>query len=458
MSGTRTITNDLTGGSVAKKLLRFSWPIMVANLLQTIYGLVDMVIVGHFVGAHGLSAVGIGGQIMMLFLTVGMSIGHAGQILIAQQIGAGDRDGLGWSVGTILSLEVLAGLVLGAGCAIFSRQILRLMNTPPEAFAQARAYVLVCGAGMLFVYGYNALSSILRGLGDSRLPMIAVAAAQVLNVLLDLVFVAGLRLGAGGAALATVIGQGLALGAVTVFLYRKRGSLGFPFDRRHLRIRRKNLMALTKVGLPLMAQALLISLSMTYINAMVNAYGVTASAVEAVGGKLNNILYIVIDGMAVGASAMIGQSFGARDFDRIREIHWYAVGFSVSISLVLCVILIAVPGAVFRLFTDDAAVLAMAPRYIWVVVVYSMAAATMVAPFSVVEGIGYTTFAMLASLADGVVARIGLGWLMGRLFGLYGFWFGSASAGFVTTILTGIYYLSGRWKNRQPIMETEAAG
>lgn len=458
MSAAGTIATDLTKGSVARQLLAFSWPIMLSNLFQTIYGLVDMVIVGHFVGAAGLSAVGIGGQVMTLFLSIGMSVGHAGQILISQQIGAGDREGLGWTIYTIAFVEVLASLAAGVLCILGCDWVLSVLNTPPEALADARSYTLVCGFGMLFVYGYNAVSSVLRGLGESRLPMIAIAVAQIVNVILDLVFVAGFGMGAGGAALATVIGQAVSLCMTVLYLYKKRDALGFSMAGKHLRLRKRNLVALAKLGLPLLAQELLITLSMTYINAMVNVFGITASAVDAVGSKLNNILYIAIDGMAVGASAMIGQSFGAKDFSRIRAIHRHALLFSGAVSVVLSVVLVCFSRPVFSIFTSDAAVIAMAPHYIWVVVVYSFAAASMVGPFSVVEGIGYTSFAMIASLADGVVARIGLGWLMGRIFGLYGFWFGSACAGFVTTILTGTYYLSGRWKKRQPLLEAESAG
>lgn len=456
MNTTGNIATDLTRGSVARQLLAFSWPIMLSNLFQTVYSLVDMVVVGRFVGATGLSAVGIGGQVMTLFLSIGMSVGHAGQILISQQVGARDREGLGWTIYTIVSVEGLASLAAGVLCILGCDWVLSVMNTPPEALEAARSYTLVCGFGMLFVYGYNAVSSILRGLGESRLPMIAIFVAQIINIILDLVFVAGFGRGAGGAALATVIGQAVSLCMTVLYLYKKRSFLGFTIERKHLQLRRRNLAALAKLGLPLLAQELLITLSMTYINAMVNVFGITASAVDAVGSKLNSILYIAIDGMAVGASAMIGQSFGARDFNRIRSIHRHALLFSGTVSVVLSVVLVCFSQPVFSLFTSDAAVIAMAPHYIWVVVVYSFAAASMVGSFSVVEGIGYASFAMIASLADGVVARIGLGWLTGRMFGLYGFWFGSACAGFVTTLITGTYYLSGRWKKRQPLLEAES--
>lgn len=446
------IIQDLTKGPVRRQLLLFSWPIIVANLLQTVYSLVDMIVVGQYVGPAGLSAVGIGSSIAMVFLVIGMGISGAGQTLIAQQIGAKDSGGLNATIGTLFSMLILASVLFGGICVSFSHPLLKLLNTPEEAFSNAAAYTLICGCGMLFIYGYNAVSSILRGMGESKIPLIIIAIASGLNLLLDLVFVAGFHMGAGGAALATVIAQAVAFVFAVAWLYRHCDIFGFDFKPRSFLIERRRFAVLLKIAVPYVVQGLMITVSMAFINARVNVYGVTASAVDSVGQKLNNMLYIVSGALSTSAAAMMGQCFGARDFKRMESVYNNCLAICMIVFAVVSVVLLLFPTEIFRVFTSDELVVAMAPTYMKIVIVFFFAASTMVSPYAVIEGIGYASFGLVISLMDGVVARIGLGLVLEQVSGLNGLWLGNALAGLVTTVMSGIYYYSKRWTKRKVLL------
>ena len=181
MSG--EIAKDMTSGPVLRQIAVFAGPVALANALQAVYSMVDMVVVGNFVGPEGLSAVGIGGQLQFVFLAIGMGFSVGAQVLLSQQVGARDRD-LQPTIGTLFTMEIIAAILCGVLGVVFCPQMLNLLNTPPEAYADTYAYTVICCCGMLFIYGYNAVCGILRGMGESKLPMIFIAVASVVNLLL----------------------------------------------------------------------------------------------------------------------------------------------------------------------------------------------------------------------------------------------------------------------------------
>lgn len=448
----KQIAKDMTQGPVLRQLAVFALPVALANALQAIYSMVDMVVVGQFVGSAGLSAVGIGGQLLNMFLCIGMGFSVGAQVLLSQQVGAQDHD-LQPTIGTLLTTELVASVIFGLLGVLLSDQLLGVMNTPQEAWTDAKAYTIICCLGMVFIYGYNAVCGILRGMGESKLPMIFIAIASLVNLVLDLVFVALLHMSAAGAALATVLAQGVSFAISLVYLYRNRERFGFDFKLRSFRPVPERLVPICKLGVPYIAQCLMITCSMMYVNAQVNAFGVTASAVDGIGNKLNSVVNIVIGAISIASATMVGQCFGARKFDRVKQCY--------RACLAVCMIALVVIGGcyllfseqIFSLFSADPNVIAMAPKYMVIAVVWVASIATMTAPYSVVDGVGHAMLGLVISVMDGVVARIGLCILLGHVMGLEGFWLGNALAGFVSTLMAGSYYYSGRWRNRQPLLQ-----
>lgn len=452
MEKQETLINDLSQGPVLSKLARFAVPIMLANLLQAVYSMVDMIVVGQFGGPAGLSAVGIGGQLQTLFLAIGMGFSNGGQIVISQQVGA-KSEKISRTIGTMLTTELILAILAGFIGIALHAPILELMNTPSAAWQEAVHYLIICSCGMIFIYGYNALCAILRGMGESKLPMVFIGIASLVNVALDLLFVGAFRWGAAGAAAATVIAQAIAFLSAAVYLYRHKEAAQFDFRLKSFAIDLSQLKALCRLGVPFVVQQFLITGSITFVNAQVNAYDVIASAVDSVGGKLNTVVNVITGAISTASATMIAQSFGARKPDRVRHTFHACLIICMAWWAVLTVCYLLLPRQIFGLFTSDPEVLDLAPTYLRFAVVWLLALCSMCAPFSLVEGIGYASFNLVVGLLDGVVARIGLSMLLGHFMGLTGFWLGNGLAGFVTTITMGVYYLTGRWKKRQLVTD-----
>ncbi len=452
----KSMINDLTVGSVPGKLIRFSIPFILANFLQFLYNIVDMIIVGQFVGSAGLSAVSIGGEFMHFFTFIAVGFAQAGQVLIAQSIGRGTRgEGLSRIIGNLFTFILGLSLVVTAVSVLFPQQFAQLMNTPPESFSEAVSYCTVCGAGMFFVFGYNTVSHVMQGMGDSRHPLIFVAVSAGLNLILDLLFVGVFHLRATGAALATVIGQSFSFVVSMVFLYRRRESFGFDFRLRSCRLRKSFVLSLLKLGIPITLQNTAISISVMYVSSCINVYGVIYSAVNGVASKISQLCNIVTASLRAAGSTMTGQNFGASRNDRVSQVFWYVLLLGVGFAALLSAIVILFPIPIFRLFDDDPAVLAVAMESILMIVLNFFGAATRTPTSALINGIGFAGMNFVMGIMDGVVVRIGLAVLMGKVLGMgvHGYWYGSAIAGYMFFVVVFPYFLSGRWKQRKPLVE-----
>ena len=225
MARTREIINDMTVGSVPRKLLTFALPFMLSTLLQTAYGMVDMMVVG----SAGLSAVSVSSRVLWMTTALCMGFTNAGQILIAQLVGAGKREGLQKTIGTLILTVFCAAVFITVFGLSLTTVILRLLRTPAESFDGAARYLHITFMGTVFTFGYNLVAAMFRGMGDSKHPLIFVAIAASVNLVLDILAVAVFHMGVAGAALATITGQAVSLVISVVYLYRRREKFGFDF-------------------------------------------------------------------------------------------------------------------------------------------------------------------------------------------------------------------------------------
>jgi putative MATE family efflux protein len=443
---------NLTEGSVFKQLIIFSSPFVLSNILQTVYNLVDMIIVGQYVGSAGITAVGLGGSFLWMLTSWGMGFANGGQVLIAQLVGANDREGVSKTIGTMFSTIILMSIFMGGLGVLVHKLFLNLVNTPAEAMAQSVDFLVISSLGMVFIYGYNMVSAMLRGMGDSKRPLIFIAIASAVNLILNLVFVAGLKMEAAGSALATVLGQGVSFILSLIYLYLKRESFGFDFKPESFKIRMKYLKPLVRIGLPMGLQYSAINFSMLVLNAYINVYGISAAAVASLTSRLNSIMQIVTATMTSAGAAMIGQNFGAGKTARVKRIFNIILLLCTAFFVAVAVPALIFPEQIFSIFDKDPAVLAMAPKFMVITVVTWLSFATMTPSIALLNGIGFASLGFVIGMLDGVVARISLGLLLGGIFGLEGFFWGSAFAGFVTTIIGAAYYYSGMWKKRKLLM------
>ena len=444
------MVNDLTQGSILRKLILFALPFMAANLLNTLYTLVDLSIIGKFLGSEALSAASNSGQITFMLYAIGIGLGGGGQILISQLTGAGKRHEYQETIGTLVTFGIASAFVTTFIALAFARPLLVLIKTPPEALDQAVEYLQACAFGFVFCVGFNTFSAILRGMGDSKTPFLISAVCAGMNVVLDLLLVAVIPLGVAGAAWATSISQLCSFVFAIVYLYRRRERLGFDFKLRSFRIHGQKLKIILKLSIPLMVSSICISLSLTFINSFVNPYGVVASAVNGVGGKLSSLMQVVTHAIQPAVGAFVGQNMGAGKPERAKKAVWCALGIGLVFWAVVALVCTLFPKGVFSLFSDEATVLDLAVEYLRINIWNYFAWAIMSPALGLMSGVGASTLQLGVSLLDGVVARIGLSLLFGISFsmGLSGFWIGSTLATYVTVILGWLFFFFGKWKNR----------
>ncbi len=448
MKKQQTIIRDLTTGSVPRTLISFSLPLLLSGLLQMVYNMVDMIVVGQFVGTGGLSAVSIGGEVLMLITFVAMGFSNAGQILISRFVGANRHDQVGEMVGTLFTLlEGLAVIIMVIFLFLY-KSIIGWLNTPEEIVPYTRDYTLTCVIGTVFIYGYNLVSAILRGMGDSKHPFQFIAIASVLNVILDLVFVGLLNMGPGGAALATVIGQAVSFLFALALLYRNREQIYFDFKPSHFRIYPGVIRPLLSLGIPMVIQSAAITFSMLFVNAFVNTYGTVAVAVTGVARKLENMIGVVSQSVSSAGGAMVSQALGAGKNERVPKIVFHALWIVAIPSAIFALITWLKPEWLFGLFSQDQAVLTMAVSYIPVAMVQYLGCTLRPANFALINGSGNSRLNLMVALLDGIFTRIGLSLLLGIVFswGIFGFWYGNALSGLVPFLIGSVYLFSGKWK------------
>ena len=439
---------DLTRGPVVAQLFRFAFPLFVSNALQAVYNLVDMVVVGNYIGAAGMSAVSIGGDILHLLTFVAMGFSSAGQVIIARSVGADRRDEVRKTIGTMFSFLLGVSLAIAVACFSIRHTILHWLNTPEAAWKYTMDYMVTCICGLVFIYGYNIVSAILRGMGDSRRPFVFIAVAAVLNTILDVLFVKYLGMEVFGAALATVIGQGVSFVASVIYLYRHRVSFGFDFRPASFRIDGHAFRRLLALGIPMAIQSAAISLSKIILMAWINLFDVTYSALAGIYNKVGMMVGIVSNSFTAAGSTMVGQNLGARKHGRVNRTLAAVFAVGMAIAIALHIVMILWPDVVYGIFTPDTELLGVAAVLTLPIIFNFYGAATRSVAFSLINGSGRSGLNLAVAIIDGVISRIGLAALMGFAMRLecFGFWMGDALAGFMPFMIGSLFYLSGKWK------------
>jgi len=459
MERKQTMVRDLTGGPVVPLLLRFAMPLFVSNALQAVYTLVDMVVVGNCIGKAGMSAVSIGGDLLHLLTFVALGFCSAGQVIIARAVGEKRPEDIQRTIGTMFSflLSVSAGIALV--CFLLRSSLLRWLNTPAAARAYAMDYLVTCICGLVFIYGYNIVSAVLRGMGDSRRPFLFIAVAAILNMVLDVLFVKYLHMEVFGAALATIIGQGVSFLASLVYLYRRRDSFGFDFKLRSFRIDGPAFRRLLALGIPMAIQSAAVNLSKIVLMSWINLFDVTYSALAGIFNKLNTMCGVISQSFTTAGSTMVGQNLGARKYRRVNEALLTILLIGLGFAAVFTAVMLLCPEGVYGMFTPDPEVLSVAAVLTLPVILNFFGAATRSVAFSLINGSGRAKLNLAVAIIDGMISRIGLAALFGFAlrWDCFGFWMGDALAGFMPLLIGAAFYLSGRWRTDSVRQATEGA-
>ena len=349
-------TRLMTEGSIWKSILLFSVPLILGNLLQQLYNTADSIIVGNFVGSNALAAVGSSGSPIFLLIGFSQGIAVGAGVVVAQYLGAKDREDAQRAVHTALALAVLLGLILTIGGILVSRALLTAMDTPAEVLEDAVTYMQIYFGGVLFSVVYNMAAGILNAAGNSQRSLLYLGIASGTNILLDLVLIAGLRMGVAGAAIATDISQLVSCVLALRFLMQVQDD--YRVTAREIRVHGKMAVRIIKVGLPTGIQNMVISLSNILVQASVNGYGAAAMAGFAAYMKVDGFNILPIMSFSMAATTFVGQNFGAGKLDRVKKSLWVTLGMGVIYTILTGVLLLAFQDPIMHLFTHEEDVVA----------------------------------------------------------------------------------------------------
>ena len=453
-------SQNFTDGKIFTSLIRFALPVLLALFLQAMYGAVDLLIVGHFGGDTAdifVSAVSTGSQIMMTLTIVITGLAMGLTVYVGERIGAGKKEEAGEIIGTGISLFGIISLIVSVVMVFASSALAKLMRAPAEAFDNTVWYVAICSAGTLFIVAYNLVGSIFRGIGDSKIPLLTVAIACVLNILGDLLLVAVFHMGAIGAAIATIFAQAMSV-ILSMFVIRKR-KLPFNFSRKYIRLNFVHIKAILKLGTPIALQDLLVSISFLVILAIVNNLGLNESAGVGVAEKVCAFIMLIPSAFMQSMSAFVAQNIGASKYDRAKKALWYGIASSLAVGIVVGYFSFFHGDILAGIFAKDTAIIVPAAEYLKAYAIDCVLTAFLFCFMGYFNGCGNTTFVMIQGIIGGICVRLPVSWIMSKIEPVSLFHIGLATP--ISTVIqivlcVGFFVIAGRTlKKNQRNISTE---
>lgn len=437
---------DLTTGSIAKKLYRFALPIIITNLLQAVYSMVDMMIVGRFVGPSGMVAVSVGGQITMIIFSIIMALANAESALVGQLLGKKNFEGINKLVHTMLAFTIILATVIMIVVIVLSGPILTVLKVPVEAFVQTRQYLIIYMLGTVFVYIYNDLYGMVRGAGISMAPMLFVLISTVANLVLDFVLVGPLQMDVAGAAIATVVSQFLNMLMLILFIKKKK--LFFSFDRSQFKVGKEWLSPLLKIGLPQALQFSLTSFSFVLIASLINSFGVNPAAAAGAVNRLYNIAVLPSQAMMAAIITFTAQNLPGKNYKRIWQGIFFGALLAVIIAGACLLVCELAPAFALGIFTEETAVIDIGIRYLRIFAILFVVEAVMFTFYGALTGAGHTHITFSCALVTAFVIRCVFSWALclGTDLGFYGIAVAYVLAPCVGVLISGLYLVSGKWK------------
>ncbi len=356
------MNKDLTTGSVLKNLIYFCIPYLFSYFLQTLYGMADLFIIGQFCGVESTTAVSIGSQVMHMITVIIVGLAMGTTVTIGQAIGAKDSDSASKGVGNSITLFAIFSLLLTLILVVCRSGIVSVMSTPLEAVSGTKDYLLICFIGIPFITAYNIISSIFRGLGDSKRPMYFVMIACILNIALDYLFIGYFHLGPSGAALGTTLSQASSV-LISLYVIRKMDT-GIHLTKDDLKVDQKMMKSILKIGSPIAVQDGLIQVAFIIITVIANKRGLNDAAAVGIVEKIISFIFLVPSSMLSTVSALGAQNIGAGKIKRAKQTLYYAISITVGFGLIIGLIMQVAAGNVVSLFTESDVVVSLGDQYL----------------------------------------------------------------------------------------------
>lgn len=440
---------DFTNGSLTSHLIKFAIPVLLSHFMMVLLNTVDMIVVGQRLGEAGTSAVSIGGSVAMFLNAFIGGFSSAAQVIIAMMVGGGKKDKISRFVSTVCGFIFVSAVFSMCVMIPLTRTMLNLLNTPPEAYQGAFEYSRICLWGIIPIFAYHIISAIVRGIGDSKHPLIFITLACSLNIFLDIVFVLWLDMGVGGAALATVIAQLVSVLFSVIFLVKKREAFELTVKARDFITWDKNhLLMFVKLAIPMALNNSAIQVAGMVINSLINGFGVSVSAFAGIRANIATTVDLILGSLAAAGAMIIGQNIAAGKEKRVQGVLWRVGIISCSVALLLALAFLVFPLQLFGIFTKDAGVLQIVKPYLPILMLSLVLAGIRPMVRALIDGSGNRKINLVVALLDAIVARIGFALVFGILLkgGYMGFWFGITLAELVPILIGIVFYFTGIWK------------
>ena len=451
MSESKTKLTDMTQGSPAKLILTFTLPLFLGNMLQQLYNMVDSIVVGQFVGKTALAAVGTGFPVIFMLGALFMGLGMGAMVMISQYYGAGDMERVRSTINTIYTTMFIVIVPLTVLGIFISGPMLHLMNTPADTFEEAKIYMIIVFGGMIGSFGYNINSGVLQGLGDSRTPLIFLAIASLLNIVLDLLFVIVFGWGVAGVAIATITAQAFSWLFGVFYINKKYPELHMnPVSFKFNKERFKKIM---RLGVPSGIQQMLFSVGVMMMQSLVNSYGSDFMAGFNAGNKIDTFAFMPIQSLSSAITTYVGQNIGAGKIDRVRNGTRVTIGVGIAFSIFAAAVLIPAGPICLRLFTSDTAVIDAGMAYLYRIMPFYSLLAIMFTLNGVMRGAGAVLIPTVSSILSLWLARVPSAYILAHFFGGENMYFCYLFGWAVGVIIILPYYFSGRWKNKSVVQQ-----
>jgi putative MATE family efflux protein len=436
--------HDFTEGNILKQLVQFSGPIMLTNLLQTSYQFIDSLWIGNLLGATALGAVAVASTIIFIVLSFVIGLNNAALTILSQQKGKDSEDGLKRYLNAFVVLLTIIAVALGVIGFIFSEQFLMLLGTPEEMLEQANAYLQINFIGILFLFGYNFISTVLRSIGDSKTPLRFVIIAVLLNIVLDPLFISGFGWGVEGAAYATVISQASAfLYGLIYVLYKKLAPFSVPTLPS-----RKEVGLILNLGIPSGLQMSVISAGSAAIMTVVTAFGSGAVAGFSAAQRLDSVLMLPAHALSTAVSSMAGQNIGVKNWTRVKGIAKYGVLYNFSVMLFIGILVAFFAEYGVKLFIREEEAVAFGTRYLQIIALcYPFLGINFILN-GIVRAAGAMYQVLVLNIISFWILRYPLTALFATIFGEMGIAIGMGASFIISSVIAALYYRFGEWRKK----------
>lgn len=451
---------DFTKGSIPKQLLLFSLPILLANLITTGYSIVNAAWVGNLLGGNAVGAIAEVFPVMMIMVALISGATTAVSILIARYYGSDEYESIQKIVNSSWTLGLLVIALVSVTGYILSGSIMEMIGAGPELQEPAAAYLRITFITFIFMYLSNLVVAILRGIGDSITPMIFMVLSTVINAVLDPVLITGAGLfpgmGLNGTAYASLISMGLA--TISGLVYIKKKYKRLPINLTRLELDKAVLGTIIKIGFPAFIQQSLVSIGSAFVVSFVNGFGMAAIAAYGITNRIDSIAVMPAMAVFMAVSTVTAQNIGANKFSRIKDIFKWGIVLNTIMILVISALLIIFSGNIMNLFVRDKDIISIGVDYLAIVASSYILFAVSFISNGIINGSGKTVVTMVFSIVSICIIRIPAAWVLScTSLGIKGIWVAIAVSYACTTVLSLIYYFSGRW-NSQAVKQVGTAG